>query len=62
MDTTHFWFPEQGLLIWHGFWHLSSIQASLDGQSWSTLHSGSGVVGTKIDVWINKKCLMPQFY
>ena len=43
-DTTHLWFPVQGLFIWQGFWHLSFIHASLDGQSWSTLHSGSSIL------------------
>ena len=40
--TTHVWLGEQGFPTVHGFWHSSLMQANLDGQSASTLHSGWG--------------------
>ena len=39
--TTHSCEAVHGLLISQGFWHWAPMQASLDGQSESTLHSGS---------------------
>ena len=41
--TRHCCDPVHGFATLHGFWHLSSMHAILDGQSWSTLHSGSGL-------------------
>lgn len=42
--TEQIWLPWQGLLVEHGLTQCSWIQASLDGQSTSTRHSGSGVM------------------
>ena len=44
--TIHLCSPLQGLLSLQGFWQRSPIHAKLVWQSWSTLHSGSGVLGT----------------
>ena len=46
--TIHLCCPLQGLLTLQGFWHLSPIHARSDWQSGSTLHSGSGDLGTII--------------
>ena len=40
--TTHVWLVEHGFPTLHGFWHSRRMQANLDGQSTSTLHSGCG--------------------
>ena len=47
--TTHLWFPEHGLPIWHGFWQISWMHANFAEQSWSTLHSGVSTLGTELN-------------
>lgn len=43
-------------MSWHGFLQPSSIQDSLEGQSWSTLHSGSIISRAKSIVQDFDKC------
>ena len=40
--TTQVWLEEHGFPMTQGFWHSCLMQASFEGQSASTLHSGSG--------------------
>jgi len=44
----HCWSNWHGLFIVQGFWHDCEMHASLDGQSWSTRHSGSSKANRKI--------------
>ena len=68
--TTQVWLEEHGFPMTQGFWHSCLMQASFEGQSASTLHSGSGsgsyaVQKVKKD-WINlvplksKRCLKSE--
>ena len=45
--TTQRWSNWQGLLTVQGFWQVCDMHASLDGQSWSILHSGSSAIIAK---------------
>ena len=45
--TTQRWSNWQGLFTVQGFWQVWDIHASLDGQSWSTRHSGSSATIAK---------------
>jgi hypothetical protein len=52
--TTHRWSYWHGLFTEHGFWQVFAIQASLEGQSWSILHSGSSEITARQGS--NQKC------
>ena len=52
--TTHLWSNWHGLLTVQGFWQVWDIHASLEGQSWSTRHSGSSATIAKEKIKIDQ--------